>query len=72
MKKKKETRTCFGCKYLVENPCGDGYYTSFFCWFGKKPVEGIWDIGGAVIGDEESDPIRCKEYSEGRSVVFKD
>jgi hypothetical protein len=71
MKLKKKDKTCFGCKYLAEKPCGDGYYTTFFCWFGQPPVNGIWELGGAVIGDEESDPKRCKHFAEGPSVVFK-
>lgn len=64
--------TCFGCRFLVEKPCGDGYFTTFFCWRGQPPVSGIWEIGGAVIGDEESDPKRCEHYdSKGKREVFK-
>lgn len=63
--------TCFGCKYLAEKSCGDGYYTTFFCWYDKPPVETKSDLGGAVIGDEERNPIRCDKFSKGRSVVFK-
>ena len=63
--------TCFGCKWLVEKPCGDGYYTTFFCWFGNAPVSCITEIGGVVIGDEERDPERCERYSKGPKEAFR-
>lgn len=70
IRRKENMKTCFGCKFLAEKPCGDGYYTSFFCWYGKKPAEGIWELGGGIIGDEDCAPKRCEHFEEGRSVVF--
>jgi hypothetical protein len=63
--------TCFGCKYLAEKPCGDGFYTFFYCWKGQLPVKGIWEVGGVVIGDQEFPPQRCDDFSKGQSVVFQ-
>lgn len=44
--------TCFGCRELVYQPCGDGYYCTYLCKLS----------GGLVIGDEEDDPKRCDKF----------